>query len=124
MKGTIYFILIITFSFAFSISVFAQAGTDATNGQLAGTATDAVEGVPIPYAYVVIHADGREKDTVVKVNSRGKFVFSLDPGLYDVLVTAAGFVPTCKKLEITRGKTTEFDTRLKPDEEHLQPSRQ
>ena len=124
MKRAIYFILIIIFSFVFSISVLAQAGTDAANGQLDGTVTDAAEGVPIPYAYVVIHADGGEKDKAVKVNSRGQFVFSLDPGLYDVLVAAAGFAPTCRKLEITRGKTTEFDSRLKQDEEHLQPSRQ
>jgi hypothetical protein len=122
MKRIVCFIMMVVFGSAFSIMCFAQAGTDATNGQLEGTVADAAEGVPIPYAYVLIHANVGEKEIVAKVNSRGKFVFSLEPGLYDVLVAATGFAPTCRKLEITRGKTIEFNSRLEPDEEHLQHS--
>ena len=114
---------------AFSISGFFLKTRDRCHKwpSLSGTVTDAAEGAPIPYAYVVIHAGGGEKDKTIKANSRGKFVFSLDPGLYDVacifvLVAAAGFVPTCRKLQYEQ-RPLRLITKLKPDEEHLQPSR-
>jgi hypothetical protein len=103
-------------------TVSPQARTDNMDGTLAGMISDGV-GVPISNAYVLIHADGGEKEIVAKVNSQGRFVFLLEPGLYDVLLASSGFAPTCKKLEITSGKTIHFSSRLEADEEHLQHSR-
>ena len=120
MERNFRFIIIIAFSLASGVMSFAQTKTGATKGQLAGTVVEAAEGFGLRHAYILVHRDDEDQAIVAHVDSRGMFTLSLEPGLYDVLETADGFVPMCRKVEIKRGNTTEFNSSLKADNEHLQ----
>jgi hypothetical protein len=109
---------------AFGVTGIAQTAATGQNGTLSGDVTYVDDGAPIRNAYVVIHRHESTgvgvTDTNARVDSKGMFEFSLAPGLYDVMVAASAFAPTCKKIEITSGKSTEFKPRLEADDEHLQ----
>lgn len=93
-------------------------------GTLCGGVTHAVTNAfksPLPHAFVFIHSEWGVGDKFVKLDKEARFQVSLVPGLYCVFVTAPGFVPTCKKLEIVKGQTTQFVPTLKADLEHMIP---
>ena len=91
-------------------------------GKLSVDVADAAENAPITDAFVLVHSGYGKKDGTAKLTQNRRFEISLEPGVYDVFVAAAGFAPMCKTVEIALGKTTVFKTRLLPDQEHLQPS--
>jgi hypothetical protein len=103
-------------------SISGLAGQDTVTGKLSVDVADAAENAPIPYAFVLVHSGYGKKDGIAKLSQNHRFEISLDPGVYDVFVAAAGFAPMCKTVEISLGKTTVLKSRLLPDEEHLQQS--
>jgi hypothetical protein len=101
-------------------SVSAQVKENQKPSELLGNVSDAAENAPIKYAYVLVHNGSDKKDIIAKLDERGRFSLVLTPGLYDIFVTAEGFSPICKKIEISAGHATTYKARLKPDEDHLQ----
>ncbi len=99
-----------------------QTKLDSSTGRLSVDVADAAENVPIVDAFVLAHSQYGKKDGTAKLTPDHRFEISLEPGVYDVFVAAAGFAPTCKGIEISLGKTTVLKTRLLPDSEHLQQS--
>jgi hypothetical protein len=100
----------------------AAARPEANKGVLDGDVADAIEGAPIPSAFVLIHRGGGSRDTVVRLEPSGKFQVPLPPGRYDIFVAADGFAPTCKVVEIVSDQTTWFSPRLRADVEHAEQS--
>jgi len=106
--------------------VFILVMTHPSATQLKGTIVDS-EGAAIRGARILIHWDqsgatvglrsnvGLEKDLTVDTGSKGDFTAELPPGFYDVLVTANGFSPDCRKVRIKFGETTIYDAKLKAD---------
>ena len=100
----------------------------AAPGIIKGKVSDA-GGSPIANAYVILHADlaGRTNqaavlDQVRQTDQAGLFKIQLEPGFYDVCVTAMAFSPVCKKVLVTGSKVTEHDVNLTVDplvSEHL-----
>lgn len=80
-------------------------------------------GVPLYRAFVYVRDPVRKNDSVVALDSNGNFRLALRSGLYDVFVSEAGYVPVCKRIEITSGQTTNFPVELQPDREHLSDDR-
>lgn len=105
-------------------SISGLAGQDTATGKLSVDVADAAENAPITDAFVLAHSGYGKKDGTAKLTQNRRFEISLEPGIYDVFVAAAGFAPTCKTVEISLGKTTVLKTRLLPDQEHLQQSSQ
>jgi hypothetical protein len=98
----------------------AQPASESSGGSLKGRVTDVAENAGIQHAFLLLRHSGSHGITTVTTGKSGQFDQTLEPGLYDVFVTADGFVPVCKKLQITRGQTTAFNVKLKPDNDHLQ----
>jgi hypothetical protein len=100
----------------------------ASPGFIKGKVSDS-EGSAIAEAHVIFHADlaGRSNRMAILDQSRetdaaGRFNIQLEPGFYDVCVTAMAFTPICKKVLVTSSKTSEHDVKLKADplvSEHL-----
>ena len=103
-------------------STSGLAEQDTATGKLSVDVADAAENAPITDAFVLAHSGYGKKDGTAKLTENRRFEISLEPGIYDVFVAAAGFAPTCKTVEISIGKTTVLKTSLLPDQEHLQPS--
>ena len=104
------------------LSMYAQMRKDAQGSELRGDVADMAENAPIRDAFVLVHSGSGKGDTTAKLDEKGRFNVPLTPGLYDVFVTAEGFAPSCKKIEISTGHSTTFKVRLRPDAEHLQPN--
>jgi hypothetical protein len=88
------------------------------NGRLIGTVTELPEGQPVTKAAIYIHSFRNEGDMTTKVDSQGKFVVSLAPGVYDIFVAAPVFAPTCKAIRILPGKTTDVSLKMDFDVEN------
>jgi PPIC-type PPIASE domain/Carboxypeptidase regulatory-like domain len=63
-----------------------------------GTIVDS-ERSPIANAYVITHRDG-EMDMHARTDSEGKYVIPLAQGVYDVFISADGFSPTSRKINV------------------------
>jgi PEGA domain len=88
-------------------------------GTLSGNVLYAFDNSPLPRAYVLVHSCYGYGDKVVKLDDGARYEVSLEPGFYDVFVAAPGYVPTCKKVVIVKGRTTQFTPKLQPDFEHM-----
>jgi hypothetical protein len=55
---------------------------------------------PIRNVYVLVHRNGIT-DKAVHTDEGGKYSIELSPNLYDIFISADGFAPTCRKIEIT-----------------------
>lgn len=67
---------------------------------------------PIRNAYVLIHKNGAT-DIHVRTSEDGKYSIELPVGTYDVFISADGFAPTCRKVEIESDGMMIFDAVLK-----------
>jgi hypothetical protein len=105
-----------------TLAVFAQSRKEGQSGELRGSVADAAENAPIRYAVVLVRGGSGKKNVNAKVDERGRFGIVLAPGLYDVFVTADGFAPSCRKIEVSAGRIATFEARLKADTEHLEHS--
>ena len=113
-------IVVGAFGLLFGITVHSQTRKDAQRGELRGDVADAAENAPIRDAFVLVHSGSGKGDVTAKLDDQGRFQLPLTAGTYDIFVSAEGFAPSCKKVEISVGRTTAFKGRLKPDVEHLQ----
>ena len=69
------------------------------------------ERAPIGNAFVLVHSrQGGDKD--LRSDGAGIYEIELLPGIYDVFISAAGFSPACKKIEVDAHKMTKFDVVL------------
>lgn len=118
IRAVVRFFSIVVLLLFFDTAMYAQPALQ--GGSLHGSVADAAENAPILYAFVLLRHSGGQGITTIRPGKNGRLDQILEPGLYDVFVTADGFVPLCKKLEITKGRTTTFNVKLKPDSEHLQ----
>lgn len=120
---TVKVFMMVVVSFVFSLSSLASS-----LGSIKGNVSDS-EGSAINNAHIIVHADlaGRANRTVVpdqtrETNAEGGYEMQLEPGFYDVCITASAFSPECKKVFVTSSKTSKYDAHLKADplvSEHL-----
>ena len=113
---------VLTAALFISLASSAQSGPH-PSGTLMGRVADIAENVPITHAFVLIHGEGGNGDMRAEPDKAGKFRLTLAPGLYSIFVSAPGFAPYCKKIEIFDSRSTMFVARLGADNEHLQESR-
>ena len=78
---------------------------------LKGRVVDQVEHAPIRNAFILVHRDG-SADQTVRTDASGMYSIQLSPNLYDVFVSADGFAPLCRKVEITPDGLMIFDPVL------------
>jgi hypothetical protein len=72
---------------------------------------DSIDHVPIPDAYVLAYRI-RGTDVHVRTDASGKYAIALPEGIYDVFVSADGFSPISRKIEVTPDGMMIFDAVL------------
>jgi hypothetical protein len=78
---------------------------------LKGRVVDQVEHAPIRNVYILVHRNG-STDKAVRTDESGRYSIELLPNLYDVFISADGFAPMCRKVEITPDGMMNFDPVL------------
>jgi PPIC-type PPIASE domain/Carboxypeptidase regulatory-like domain len=76
-----------------------------------GRVVDRVQHVPIRNAYVLAHGVGGV-DIHVRTDTAGTYAIPLPVGIYDVFISANGFSPASRKVEVTPDGMMIFDTSL------------
>lgn len=61
-----------------------------------------------------------ESSTILEPTFDGHFETALLPGLYDVFVSRADLLPTCRRVQIVAGQTEHYTANLTIDGEHLE----
>jgi Carboxypeptidase regulatory-like domain len=90
-------------------TVTDSAGTLLTNAQLvvpwdpSGSTAGLETNVGIP------------EDRFLKTDTHGAFYAEIPPGFYDILVTAPGFSPDCRKIRLKPGENATFNSKLQTD---------
>ncbi|MGD0445627.1 MAG: carboxypeptidase-like regulatory domain-containing protein [Edaphobacter sp.] len=120
MRAIVRFFPIVVLLVFLNMGVNAQPTSGAEGGSLKGRVTDVAGNALVQRAFLLLRHSGSHGITTVTPGKDSQIDEVLEPGLYDVFITADGFTPLCKKLLITKGQTTTFDVKLKPDSEHLQ----
>lgn len=64
-------------------------------------------------AYVFAHRNGLA-DVHTRTNEKGLFNLPMEPGIYDVFVSAVGYDPPVRKIEITTDGMMIYKFRLEP----------
>jgi hypothetical protein len=80
-------------------------------GGVRGRVVDKYEHAPIGNVFVLVHSR-HEGDRDVRTDRAGIYEVQLPPGIYDVFVSAEGFSPACRKIEVNAHKMTKFDVIL------------
>jgi TonB family protein len=93
---------------------------EATSG-VKGTVLDTAEHAPIRNAYILAHRNGGT-DKSFRTDERGRYVIELLPSTYDILISADGFAPTCRKIQIPRSGMLVFDAILNVSNVNMQES--
>jgi len=86
-----------------------------------GKVVDKAEHAPIHNAYVLVHSNGGT-DKSVRTDGNGRYRIELLPNIYDVLISADGFAPTCRKIQVARGDMAVFDAVLVASDVGMQAS--
>jgi hypothetical protein len=93
---------------------------------LQGTVSDSA-GAFLTDGQLVVHWDpsgsknglktnvGIPEDRFLKTDTHGAFYAELPPGFYDVLVTAPGFSPDCRKIRLKPEENATFNSKLQSD---------
>jgi hypothetical protein len=98
-------------NFVFTLALVAA--TVAPAATLKGTVTSEPEGAPVPRAHIFVLQSGKHAELAAETDDRGKFNIEVEPGFYNVFITAVGFSPTCTKIEVTARKPAVYNPRLK-----------
>jgi len=103
------------------LAISGSAIGAAERGILRGSVKDS-NGAAIPMAHLIVHEDisgrsgaNRKSDITVALDNAGRFTQQLERGFYDVCVMADAFVPECRKVLVTQGRTIEHPVCLKID---------
>ena len=67
--------------------------------------------VPIHNAYILVHRDESD-DVHSRTDADGKYAVPLKLGIYDVFISAKGFSPTSRKIEVTPDGMMVYDAVL------------
>ena len=78
---------------------------------LQGRVIDKFEHAPISDVYVLVHSS-TGPDAHIRTDVSGKYSIELPPGVYDVLISADGFSPVSRKVEVTPRGMIDFDAVL------------
>ena len=93
---------------------------------LQGMVTDST-GKLLTDAQLVVHWDpsgskrglttnvGIPEDRFLKTDTHGAFYAEIPPGFYDILVTAPGFSPECRKIRLKAGQNATLNSKLQLD---------
>lgn len=76
-----------------------------------GKVVDKVEHAPIGNTYVLVHRNGGT-DKSVRTDGSGRYVIELPPNIYDVFISASGFAPVSRKIDVARTGMVVFDAVL------------
>lgn len=70
--------------------------------------------LPIRSGYVVAHpvSGNGESDKHTRGDPYGLYELQLLPGIYDVMISAEGYAPTCRKIEVTPDGMMMFNAAL------------
>jgi hypothetical protein len=66
-----------------------------------GKVVDKAEHAPIRNAYVLVHRNGGT-DTSARTDGSGRYLIELSSNIYDVFISAEGFVPTVARLRFQK----------------------
>jgi hypothetical protein len=104
----------ITITAALILTAAAAAFAQVQAGRIVGTVTDPNKAV-VPNAKVVITNTGTNQARNLKSNGAGEFVLTpVDPGFYDVAITASGFgTSEVKGVQVLVGQSARVDVELK-----------
>jgi TonB family protein len=94
-------------------------GEDATGVE--GKVVDKVEHAPIRNAYVLVHRNGGT-DKSARTDGSGRYLVELSSNIYDVFISAEGFAPTCRKIEVPKSGMADFDAELNVSNVGMQES--
>lgn len=91
----------------------------ALSSTITGTVRDS-EGAVVAKAQITVHRDpvrgGKESaDVVVTSDKNGQFTLIVDPGFYDLFVSASAFSPECTKVHVSETKPAIYMPRLRAD---------
>jgi Carboxypeptidase regulatory-like domain len=93
---------------------------------LQGAVTDAT-GKMLTDAQLIVHWDpigaktglttnvGIPEDRFLKTDTHGAFYAEIPPGFYDVLITAPGFTPECRKIRLKPNQNQTLNSKLQID---------
>jgi TonB family protein len=76
-----------------------------------GKVVDTAEHAPIGNAYVLVHRKG-DTDKSSRTDGSGRYVIELLPNIYDVFISADGFAPNCRKIQVPQNGTMVLDAVL------------
>jgi hypothetical protein len=112
----IHFWLLVICMLAF---VAAARLEDPTSQNFTGVITY-IDGLPIHRAHVWIHEDKGRGNFSAIPDGAGHFSLHLPDGYYDVLFSAPGFAPFCKKIWVHDGKVITLEVHLGPEVDNAQ----
>ena len=109
--------------FLLIVSIALSIATPGRAAILSGTVRDS-EGAVIPRAHVVVHWDsagsnylkdniGTKEDKIATTDANGQYSLDLQPGFYDVFISASAFSPHCEKVRLNGKGTKRLDVKLK-----------
>jgi len=106
--------------FLVAISVGLLSGNalskdDPLSSNFTGVVVDKAEGVAITRAHIWIHEDTGKRNFASLPDRQGHFAVQLPDGYYDVLFSASGFAPVCKKIWIRTGHPIKLNAHMEPD---------
>jgi carboxypeptidase family protein len=124
-SGIVLFALV-----AFGLLAISTAMPAAQNAPakilLQGMVTDST-GKLLTDAQLVVHWDpsgskrglttnvGIPEDRFLKTDTHGTFYAEIPPGFYDILVTAPGFSPECRKIRLKAAQSATLNSKLQLD---------
>jgi len=92
----------------------ATAKSPMTTGVIAGEVTDR-QGAPLAGATVAITNTKTQELTTLKTDANGEYrAERLEPGGYQVVISAAGLIAKTQKVHVKERHTTKVDAHLKP----------
>jgi hypothetical protein len=104
--------MVVTIS-SLSEKFFAQ-NREAAASNFTGRVADSLH-TPIARTRIWIHQDSGNESFTAQTNASGQFAARLPDGYYDVLFSASGFTPFCKKIWIHGNKTVDLSIRMDMD---------
>ena len=114
-EGTMAMKSVLTISLlaAFGLAHSAKAGNSDTS--IAGTVRGS-QGAAIHNAVIRIFDEGaKNAEGMTTADEHGSFHLKASDGLYDIFVSAPGFSPQCKRLQVKDGRTTTYTLKLRID---------
>jgi|HubBroStandDraft_2_1064218.scaffolds.fasta_scaffold226201_2 hypothetical protein len=95
--------------------VLLQGAVTDANGKLLTDAQLIVHWDPIGAKTSLTTNIGIRQDRFLKTDTHGNFYAEIPPGFYDVLITAPGFTPDCRKVRLKPNQNQTLNSKLQID---------